>query len=410
MGNFALTNRKVGKQPNCNDSSFGTPNIKIGSDAAYFDGQSYLSVPDSDDWNFGSGDFTIDFWYNFSTISSPSNIHMFYEQITNSTNYFQFYKGGVSPYIQFDLTVSNVQIAGYYFYWTPTPCTWYHFTLVRNSTSIKIFINGVSQTLTVSTAIGTSSVPNFSGEVRIGSGNISSSQNIIGYLDELRISKGIARWTSNFTPETTPYSSDSNTKLLLHFEGNTNDSSNTPHIITNNGVSTGMGTASFREFQRVLNTSINRGRFSSQIICSTYPLALVESYAGGVLASNGDIHFVPYSSSRGQKVNTSTGVVSTYSLVYTTTAAYYGGVLAPNGDIHFIPVRATVGQKVSSSGVVSTYSLVYTITSAYYGGVLAPNGDIHFVPYDASVGQKVSPFSAKPFSLAMCLSPFFNKL
>ena len=86
----------------------------------------------------------------------------------------------------------------------------------------------------------------------------------------------------------------------------------------------------------------------------------------------------------------STNISSTYSLVYTTTGAYVGGVLAPNGDIHFIPTNANRGQKISSSDVVSTYSLVYTTSSAYVGGVLAPNGDIHFVPYAAPVGQKIS--------------------
>jgi len=83
-------------------------------------------------------------------------------------------------------------------------------------------------------------------------------------------------------------------------------------------------------------------------------------------------------------------VVSTYSLVYTTTGAYVGGVLAPNGDIHFVPRSASVGQKISSEGTVSTYSLVYTAADAYVGGVLAPNGDIHFVPYSANRGQKIS--------------------
>jgi len=84
-------------------------------------------------------------------------------------------------------------------------------------------------------------------------------------------------------------------------------------------------------------------------------------------------------------------VISTYSLVYTTANAYTGGVLAPNGDIHFVPYSASVGQKISSEGTVSTYSLVYTnAAGAYVGGVLAPNGDIHFVPLAASVGQKIS--------------------
>jgi hypothetical protein len=41
-------------------------------------------------------------------------------------------------------------------------------------------------------------------------------------------------------------------------------------------------------------------------------------------------------------------VVSTYSLNYTIANAYAGSVLAPNGDIHFIPFFATVGQKIST--------------------------------------------------------------
>jgi hypothetical protein len=89
--------------------------------------------------------------------------------------------------------------------------------------------------------------------------------------------------------------------------------------------------------------------------------------------------------------------------------AYYGGVLAPNGDIHFVPFNATVGQKISSAGVVSTYSLVYT-GGTYLGGVLAPNGDIHFVPFGTSRGQKVAIAPNEPFNLNMATSPWVNKL
>ena len=123
------------------------------------------------------------------------------------------------------------------------------------------------------------------------------------------------------------------------------------------------------------------------LVYSTYPNGL--GYWGGVLAPNGDVHFVPYNAARGQKVNAS-GVVSTYSLVLTASTAYVGGVLAPNGEVHFIPYAAVRGQKISTTGVVSTYSLVYTRNLAYQGGVLASNGDIHFVPYAAAVGQKIS--------------------
>ena len=159
--------------------------------------------------------------------------------------------------------------------------------------------------------------------------------------------------------------------------------------------------------------SANRGqKVSASGTVSTYSLVYTNSsgaYVGGVLAKNGDIHFVPYIANRGQKVNTS-GTVSTYSLVYTNGAgAYIGGVLAPNGDIHFVPYTGIVGQKISAAGVVSTYSLVYTTTNAYRGGVLAPNGNIHFVPYDSFQGQAINTGSGMNFPLSVAASPWFNK-
>ena len=142
----------------------------------------------------------------------------------------------------------------------------------------------------------------------------------------------------------------------------------------------------------------NKGqKISADGVVSTYSLVYTTSAAtgtfrGGVLDPNGTIHFIPFNGNRGQRVSSS-GVVSTYSLVYTATSIYgrhFGGVLAPNGDIHFVPSGADRGQKVSAAGVVSTYSLAYTKAGAYWGGVLAPNGDIHFVPNTANVGQKIS--------------------
>lgn len=150
---------------------------------------------------------------------------------------------------------------------------------------------------------------------------------------------------------------------------------------------------------QAFSTALESGRVGGQTfgnnstngVVSTYSLAYTTTiaYSGGVLAPNGDIHFVPERAVVGQKISLS-GTPSTYSLVYTTASAYRGGVLAPNGDIHFISANAPVGQKVSASGVVSTYSLAYTTVNAYVGGVLSPNGDIHFVPSFAAVGQKVS--------------------
>ena len=145
----------------------------------------------------------------------------------------------------------------------------------------------------------------------------------------------------------------------------------------NNSIDTGL--VAWNKMKVMLDESVVAGQVFSNAIISTYSLVYTvdAAYTGGVLAPNGDIHFVPQEARVGQKISSS-GLVSTYSLVYTVSLAYVGGVLAPNGDVHFVPNSANRGQKISSSGVVSTYSLIYTTAQAYQGGVLASNGDIHF--------------------------------
>ena len=156
------------------------------------------------------------------------------------------------------------------------------------------------------------------------------------------------------------------------------------------GDDSSINSNSFESFKTLLNRSIEGGSLIEDPIVSTYSTFYDDSiYIGCVLDTNGDIHNVPWNTSFGQKVNYLTGLVSTYSLVYTTANAYRGGVLDSNGYVHFVPYGARVGQKISPSGLVSTYSLVYTTTNASAGGVLAPNGDIHFLKY-GGVGQKVS--------------------
>jgi hypothetical protein len=139
-----------------------------------------------------------------------------------------------------------------------------------------------------------------------------------------------------------------------------------------------------------------------------------DGYVGGVLAPNGDIHFIPeLPNGFGQKVSIN-GVVSTYNLAYTFTTPsyslgiYVGGVLSPNGDVYFIPHFSAVGQKVSISGVVSTYSLAYTIDGGYQGGVLDFEGNIHLIPNSAVLGQKIYTL-ARPLDNEIALSSFLNK-
>ena len=88
----------------------------------------------------------------------------------------------------------------------------------------------------------------------------------------------------------------------------------------------------------------------------TLPTANNSSVGSDLVAWKDFQNLLYKSVAKGKLFNTD--IVSTYSLVYTNPGiAYQGGILAPNGDIHFVPYLAPVGQKISVSGTVSTYSL-----------------------------------------------------
>jgi hypothetical protein len=79
--------------------------------------------------------------------------------------------------------------------------TWHHIAVVGSSGTIKIYIDGVAQGNTA--AQGT--IIDSSSSYGVGRAGDYSGLYFNGWIDEFRVSKGIARWTSNFTPPTAPY-------------------------------------------------------------------------------------------------------------------------------------------------------------------------------------------------------------
>jgi len=180
-----------------------TAQSKFGGASAEFDGISdYLSIPDSDDWNFGDGDFTIDFWVRFNTLGINQAL---YSQTDNGNNRFNLILQSNGT-IAFYCAVSGTPQAHYTTVsLSPSINTWCHVVLVRYATTIYIFFNGVSQSLTITNAIGTNDLGNRSSDLNIGYDTFYSMWSVDGWIDEFRVSKGIARWTSNFTPAIDEY-------------------------------------------------------------------------------------------------------------------------------------------------------------------------------------------------------------
>ena len=228
-----MVNTRVSNHSMVAQSNLHIIGPKIGSSAIAFDGTGdYLSAPDSADWTFGTGDFTLESWINTHALAD----YVIFSQYADASNRW---------YLRVDARAAQQEI-GFYHHGASTSIAavgvwpalnqWVHMAFVRASGVIKIYVDGVSQTLTTNTN-ASANLTDIAATLRIGDYN--GSNNLNGYLDEIRISNS-ARYTANFTPSTTEFSSDANTKLLIHSNttmGSTTftDSSGSPHTITANG-------------------------------------------------------------------------------------------------------------------------------------------------------------------------------
>lgn len=183
-----------------------TAQQKFGTASGYFDGGgSYLSLADSADWDFGSGDFTIDCWVRPSAINELDNMTICDQ--TDAAGTSRFHLSIAADQKLWFRSLSASVAKAYYespvYAWEVN--TWYHIAIVRNGSNFYQFINGVSQSLTVTTAISTNTLPDIAGLFGIGARPQYGDGFFPGHIDELRVSKGIARWTSDFTPPTSEY-------------------------------------------------------------------------------------------------------------------------------------------------------------------------------------------------------------
>lgn len=170
---------------------------KFGGYAAYFDGNGdYLTIPASADFTFGSGDFTIEAWV-FPTVSNKWQEIV--GQWTNS------YDNGWGLYLTNGNKVALLCKSGstdYSLYTTETvPAnTWTHLCAFRIADTAYLAINGVI--VATKTGVQAVSYGNAAAGVKVGSAWATVTDYFTGYIDDLRITKGVARYTSDFSVPT----------------------------------------------------------------------------------------------------------------------------------------------------------------------------------------------------------------
>jgi hypothetical protein len=178
------------------DAKLSTSVVKYGSTSMSFDGTGDYNVqPTSINFGYGTGDFTIEFWVYFNTVSSDQTI------VSNLTSV-----SSVNPHIYLLGSGSTIR------YYTNSADrivgsavsinTWYHVAVSRTAGSTRLFINGTQSgsTYTDSNNYGTSAPLGVGTYYSAGAPVSSSTLN--GYISDLRITRGVARYTANFTPPT----------------------------------------------------------------------------------------------------------------------------------------------------------------------------------------------------------------
>jgi hypothetical protein len=187
----------------------------------YFDGTGdYLTFPITANNQFGTGNFTIEFWSYFISrgvngagfitnydLYQSSSFGIFAGHVSADTTKYQVaYDGGAFPAISSTETIKYNQ--------------WAHIAAVRNGTTITLYINGVANG-TLTNASATLNGSGSTGWCIGAAGDAIANYSSTGYISDLRIIKGTAVYTGNFTPPTRTLLS-SGTSTIYPNEANVN--------------------------------------------------------------------------------------------------------------------------------------------------------------------------------------------
>lgn len=190
------------------DAQVDTAQYKFGYASLLLDGTgAFVTVADHDDFNFGTGSFTIDTWVRINALPSEGASATLVSQYASGTSFWRLHflmgAGGTArikleyqttSYAD-DIQSDVIEPGG----------AWMHVAASYDEATgyFDIYLNGSRVCHSQGTYSGVSHMPDVAANLVIGAHNGGSLLN--GWMDELRISKGIARWTANFTPPTAAY-------------------------------------------------------------------------------------------------------------------------------------------------------------------------------------------------------------
>ncbi len=157
----------------------------------------YLSVPASSDFAFGTGDFTVEFWIKTSDSGESVIVDQFSSGSTFSSWQLNVKSGVLSWYRRLAGGASSYLLSGST---TVSDNAWHHIAVNRASNTLRFFVDGVADGSVTDAADYATSVVNLGIGAQVYSRN--SAYDLAASLDDIRVTKGVARYTGNFTPPT----------------------------------------------------------------------------------------------------------------------------------------------------------------------------------------------------------------
>ena len=331
----------------------------------------YLSLTSGSDFQFGSGDFTVECFVYPNSLSNYDPIIDNGSIAGNNQHDWRLYLGSVGE-IWFDATVggsnqtrngasggvSNGVVTG----------KWQHIAVVKTGNTILTFLDGV-QVLSnsFSSTIDSNYTTAYIGyDVMVSGGNYYFD----GFISNLHVVKGTALYTGNFTPPTGPISSVANTKLLCcKSQTSATAADVTPGTITANGNA---AASNFNPFTANINTQ--RGKQSGYATLN--PLRCLSA----ITLSNGNLNLA-YGSATTGHVSATVGV-STGKWYWEYTQTSVGSMIGISDEI-LLPTQYA-GQTSTTWGYFGRDSDLYNSGTNTSYGTTWGTGDTVGVAFDAT--------------------------
>jgi len=236
------------------DANFSATQKNFGAGSLALDGTGdYLTIPSSEDFEYGTGDFTLECWVYRS---DAARTEIIFDQRISQTDTAPVLFLSAGSLVYYTAGASRITGTGA----VGSPNAWYHVAVSRRLGTTKLFVDGVQ--------VGSSYTDNNSyiaSPFKIGA-NYANTALFSGYIDEVRVTKGFSRYNSNFSSILNPFIGDRFTKLLIHFDSNVVDDSSTVYDIRSSagGTATGLLRYDRKEFGAQLRSIASANIYGEQ--------------------------------------------------------------------------------------------------------------------------------------------------